>query len=315
MTNRSQLKIGLALGSGSARGWAHIGVIRALAELGIAPDIVCGCSIGSIVGAAYAAGNLDGFENWVCSLTRMEVARFIDVNLSLRGFVDAPRLHNFLHQHVCHEDRSIESLHLPFATVATELHTGREVWSTEGPVLDAVWASISLPGLFPPIKKQGRWMVDGGLVNPVPVSLCRALGADIVIAVNLNGDLMSRHLVQPSVMPSTESPPAEIAEMAQVNLFQSLKNKMWEYSTNFLNGDKDDVPSLFDAITGSVHIIQDRITRSRMAGDPPDVLLNPKLSHIGLLEFYRASEAVEEGRKCVTRLASEIQYVLNITPS
>ena len=311
MVNKSKLKVGLALGSGSARGWAHIGIIRELASLGVKPDIVCGCSIGSIVGAAYAADHLDKLEDWVCALSRMEVVRFLDLNLSLNGFVDAERLHDFFHNYVCHEDRNIQSLTVPFATVATELHSGREIWATQGSVLDAVWASISLPGLFPPIKKQGRWLVDGGLVNPVPVSVCRAMGADIVIAVNLNGDLLSRYIVKPESLQLTDE-----SEPEGTNFFVSLKNKVWQYSTSFVNGkEQEEIPGLFDAITGSMHIVQDRITRSRMAGDPPDVLLSPKLSHIGLLEFYRAQEAITEGKKCVTRMLSEIEYILDITPS
>jgi NTE family protein len=194
--NRSKKPIvGFALGGGSSRGWAHIGIIHALSEIGIEPDIVCGCSIGSIVGASYLAGNLDSLEQWVCSLTQIEVAKFFELNLSLQGFVDIERLQTFFTKYICQENTQFKDFSKVLATVSTDLETGREIWFTEGPVLNSVWASISLPGLFPPIQNQGRWLVDGGLVNPVPVSVCRALGADIVIAVNLNGDIVGKHFI------------------------------------------------------------------------------------------------------------------------
>ena len=184
--------IGLALGSGSSRGWAHIGILRSLAEIGIEAQIICGCSIGAMIGATYAAGNTDKLEDWVCSLTKRKLASFFEINLSLNGFVDASYLRSFLDNYVCEESTNIEDLNKTFAAVATELQTGREIWFTEGSVHKAVWSSMALPGLFPPIKYQEKWLVDGALVNPVPVSVCRALGADIVIAVSLNGDIVGR---------------------------------------------------------------------------------------------------------------------------
>jgi NTE family protein len=299
---RRDATIGLALGSGSSRGWSHIGILRALAEIGIEPDLVCGSSVGAVVGASYAAGNLDRLEGWVTSLTRTDVARFLDLNLSLSGFVDAPRLRSFFSEYVCAEDVRIEELGRTLATVSTDLETGREIWFTEGSVLDAVWASISLPGLFPPIRNQGKWLVDGGLVNPVPVSVCRALGADIVIAVNLNGAIVGKHFIH-KVKGETDEVPAD-------SLLSAVRKTVRSYSASFFgsNGTEDAVPGLFDAISGSINIVQDRITRSRMAGDPPDIILAPRLSHIGLMEFYRAREAIEEGRECVQRMLPEIRH-------
>jgi NTE family protein len=295
----ASLRIGLALGSGSSRGWAHIGVIKALAEVGIEPAIICGCSIGALVGASYAAGNLGQLEQWALSLTRLEIARYFDINLSLNGFVDTGKLQSFLVKHVCSEQARIENLEKTYGAVSTELETGREKWFTSGPVIDAVWASISLPGLFPPIQSKGRWLVDGGIVNPVPVSLCRALGADIVIAVNLNGDIVRKHISPKPKKPDSES---------MMDMFAATVKK---YSATIFSGKKprNAAPDLFNALASSINIMQDKITRSRMAGDPPDILLVPKLSHIGLLEFYRAAEAIEEGRGCVTRMLPEIHYV------
>ena len=299
---RQHTRIGLALGSGSARGWSHIGILRALAEIGIEPDLVCGSSVGAIVGASYAAGNLDKLEEWVTSLTRADVARFLDLNLSLNGFIDAPRLRSFFADYVCAEAVRIEELGRTFATVSTDLENGREIWFTEGSVLDAVWASMSLPGLFPPIRNQGRWLVDGGLVNPVPVSVCRAIGADKVIAVNLNGAIVGRHFLH-----RIED---EADQAAADGLLSMLRKTVKNYSSSLFgsNGTNDSAPGLFDAIIGSINIVQDRITRSRMAGDPPDIILAPRLSHIGLMEFYRAREAIQEGRECVQRMLPEIRH-------
>ena len=302
MSNKDNgsLRIGLALGSGSSRGWAHIGIIKALAELGVRPDIICGCSIGSIVGAAHAAGNLDRLEGWVRSLNKRDVAGFFELSLTLNGFVDAERLSSFLARHVCAEERVIEDLGISFASVSTDLASGREVWFTEGSVLNAIVASIALPGLFAPVRSQGRWLVDGGLVNPVPVSICHALGADIVIGVNLNGDIVGRHHV-PKVKPPARS-----------GALETLVDTLKTYSSTLFSSEKreEEPPSLFESIAGSINIVQDRITRSRMAGDPPDILLNPKLAHIGLLEFYRAEDAIAEGEDCVRRMLPEIKHVL-----
>jgi NTE family protein len=301
------MKIGLALGSGSSRGWAHIGVINALADLGIVPDIVCGTSIGSLVGASYVSNNLPQLETWVRSLSKFETAKFFEINRSFNGFVNTERLHRFFDQYVANKNSTIEGLTKQYAAVATDLESGREVWLTQGAVLAAVRASISLPGLFPAVNNNNRWLVDGGLVNPVPISTCRALGADIVIAVNLNGGLVGK---------SPKQQVAEIKDKEDSNdsVVDKFTDLVTDYTSSLFSSERQahQAPSLFDAIAGSVNITQDRITRSRMAGDPPDILLSPKLSDIGLLEFYRASEAIEEGRQCVQRKLSEIEYVLGL---
>ncbi len=297
------MNIGLALGSGASRGWSHIGVIRELIRQGIVPDIICGTSIGSLVGASYVSNNLEKLEEWVRSLTKFETARFFEINRSLNGFVNTERLHHFLNEYVAADNSVIEGLAKQYATVATDLETGREVWLTKGSVLEAVWSSISLPGLFPAIKNKNKWLVDGGLVNPVPVSVCRALGADIVIAVNLNGDIVGKHFQKPkNIIKKDRGVVGKITDLVEEYTAQVFPAKKV----------KDQPPNLFEAIAGSVNITQDRITRSRMAGDPPDVLLSPKLSHIGLLEFYHANEAISEGVECVQRMLPEIQHVLGV---
>jgi len=297
------MKIGLALGSGSSRGWAHIGIIKALTAQGIIPDIICGASIGSLVGASYVSNNLDKLEKWVSSLTKLETAKFFDFHLSLNGFVDEKRMHSFLDKFVADKNARIENLVKQYAAVATDLETGREVWLTKGLILESVWSSIALPGLFPAIKHNNKWLVDGGLVNPVPISVCHALGADIVIAVNLNGDLIGKR----------PEPSKEIIKQ-EPSVVNKLTNFIAEYTTSVFppTKDEDKPPTLFDAIAGSVNIAQDRITKSRMAGDPPDILLSPQLAHIGMLEFYRASEAIHEGEQCVKRMLPEIKYRLSV---
>ena len=284
--------VGLALGSGSARGWAHIGVIEGLEERGIVPDIVCGSSIGALVGGAYCAGHLETLRDWVCTLTWRDVMRYMDVTLAGGGLIQGERLMAFFRRKV--EDRPIEALARPFAAVATDLATGREVWLQSGLLMDAVRASIALPGLFTPVLRQGRWLVDGGVVNPVPVSLCRAMGADLVIAVDLNGDIVGKHLANHH----------EESDMLAV-LLARLPRRLRAQVEDLLRPQEDtgpESPGVMEVVAGAINIMQDRITRSRMAGDPPTVRLAPRLAHIELLAFDRAREAIAEGRACVQRM-------------
>ncbi len=327
------MKIGLALGSGSSRGWSHIGVIKALADLGIEPEIVCGTSAGAIVGAAYVANNLENLESWALSITKFETAKFFELKKSFNGFINGKRLQQFLAQHVAGHDIQIEQLAKRFAAVATDLETGREVWLNKGCLLDAIWPSFALPGLFSPVAHEHSWLIDGGLVNPVPVSLCRALGADLVIAVNLNGDLVAR---QPQLSLAKEKSKGKETKAEDKLVKKSKNNKentkqknnkkennsLVDKVTQYVSAktsevfatseDKKIPPSLFETLAGSVNIVQDRITKSRMAGDPPDILLTPRLADIGLLELYRAEEAIAEGRACVERMAPEIKHLLTV---
>ena len=315
------LKVGLALGSGAAKGWAHIGVIRALQKYGIEPEIVCGCSIGSIVGAAYAANSLDRLEDWVTSLTKLELAKYAE--LSFRsGLIDKERLQEGFVNHICNDNMQVEELGKIFGAVATDLHSGREVWFTQGEVLKAVWASIALPGLFSPVHSEDKWLVDGGLVNPVPVSMCRSLGADVVIAVDLNADIVGKHNRKSSESDTTarkkllksKHAMAQSAEKNDTKL-SNWRDSIVDYSAQlFPNLQKEQAPQapgMFETIAGSVNIMQDRITRSRMAGDPPDILLSPRLAHVGLLEFYRAEEAIQVGYDLTLQNLEQIRQVIS----
>jgi len=276
--------VALALGSGSARGWAHIGVLRQLESVGIRPDIVCGTSSGALVAAAYAVGELDRFEAWILQLKMRDVVSLMDVSLN-GGMLKGERLMAFFQRHFM--DCSVETLKLPFAAVATDLHSGQEVWLREGSITQAVRSSIALPGLFSPVWRDGRLLVDGGLVNPVPVSLARAMGADIVVAVDLNADILGRHLEPPTQQKVRSS----VGSAWRTRIPPAL-SALWPETEN----DVERMPSLIDVISASINIMQVRITRSRMAGDPANVVIAPRLASLGLLDFHRAAHAIEEGR-------------------
>jgi len=250
-------RIGLALGSGSARGWAHIGVIQELKEMGIEPGIVAGSSIGAIVGAAYASDQLDNFEKWVRSLTWKEIIKLLDMSMLGGGFIQGEKLFEFAQAHV--QEVAIESLPRTFGAVATDLDTGREVWFQEWALLDAVRASIGLPGLFTPVRIKNRWLVDGGLTNPVPVSLCRAMGAEVIIAVNLNGDIVGKH--SSSRKAKTDSVKVdENDESAFLDRISSqLKNTLYEKKDVLLSqlfGESRDAPGLVEVLASSINIMQ-----------------------------------------------------------
>jgi NTE family protein len=282
--------IGLALGGGAARGWSHIGVIRALDQAGIKPDIICGTSIGALVGAVYAAGELDRFEQWVLELKISDVVSYIDVSLS-GGLLKGERLMEFFRRDFV--DRAIEDLAIPFAAVATSLKTGAEIWLRDGSTLEAVRASIALPGLFEPSLKDGVILVDGGLVNPVPVSLARAMGADFVIAVDLTAGVLSQKLDFDQQKDKSDD--------QTVSWMTKLQEGLDSLVPAFVQKETD-LPSMLDVITSSINIMQIRITRSRMAGDPPEIIIAPHLAHIDLLDFHRAKEAIQEGEQAMNAM-------------
>lgn len=307
MTGPRKPVVGLALGSGSARGWAHIGVLRALEEAGIRPDLVCGSSIGAVVGSAYALGELDRFEKWALGLTGRTVWSFMDFKLA-GGMLKGERVIDFFRRNF--SDRDIEALDIPFAAVATALHSGTEVWLRSGSTADAVRASMALPGLFTPAQRDGRLLIDGGLVNPVPVSLARAMGADIVIAVDLNADLLGRHLHAPGSVATKARVPVMAADDDEATA--GWLSRMQDGFASLLPA-PDPVrvrnPSLLEVVLTSVNIMQVRITRSRMAGDPPEVVIAPQLAHLGVMDFYRAEEAIAEGRRAAEKTLPFLQQL------
>ena len=303
-------RIGLALGSGSARGWSHIGVIDALHEAGIEPDVVCGTSIGALVGGAYVAGGFDGLRQWAEAATWREIIALVDVRLARGGVVGGNLVMGFLHR--LGMTMAIEDCAKRFAAVATDLATGREIWFERGPLGDAVRASIALPGIFGPVRSGDKWLVDGGLSNPVPVSVCRALGAEIIIAVNLNGDLLGRRFQtesdQTAVAPSSAVPVEFIARRFG-QLPVGLREQVTLMATGLMSHGPTS-PGYFEVLANSINIMQDHITRTRLAGEPPHVMLLPRLRQIGLMEFNRAKEAIAEGRLCVEQALPMIRRLV-----
>jgi len=283
-------KLGIALGSGSARGWAHIGVLRALAEQGITPNFIAGCSMGAMVGAACAAGRIEDLENWALSLDWKGVVGLLDLGLR-GGLIKGDRLLNM------YQGRFVEcqfsELALPFAAVATELATGKELWLREGKVSDAVRASCTVPGLFKPVWLDGRYVVDGSVVNPIPVSLCRAMGAEVVIAVDL-GYHMDRRFPPDPQEPSKAGPQRR-------RLFTVLGPS---------KGPDVPPPSIMDALLGAIDVMQERITRARLVSEPPEVLLTPRLGKLGPFEYHRAALAIAEGRAVVAQNLPAIRGAL-----
>jgi NTE family protein len=354
-------KIGIALGSGSAKGWSHIGVIRGLQEANIAIDIVCGSSIGALVGGAFAAGKLDEAEKLVRELAWSDIMGFMEVPVPRSGIINSEKIAEYLRQRI--GDPNIEDLPLPFAAVATDLTSGQEVWMRQGSLIEAIRASISMPGMFTPCFREGRLLVDGGLVNPIPVSLCRSMGANTVIAVNSNTDVKIQYELtslpvlgtQPKTEPEEEEPGLRIRDLlfAGLTLYvterikrgksaitgrsaeedgKGLRDHLMGYLTDYINATMKQgksialgqitedgtfrEPSLLEVILASINLMGDRIGRQRLAGDPPDVMILPHVSHIGPLEFNRADEVIEAGRRALNlmlpMLRDQIGFVVTI---
>lgn len=301
-------KIGLALGGGAARGWAHIGVIRALAAAGIKPDIVVGTSMGAVVGGCHLAGQLDELEDFARSLTKRRVFGYLDFNLAGTGLISGQKLCERLERHL--GDRRIEDLERRFTAVATEIGSGHEVWLSRGRLADAIRASYALPGIFKPVKIDGRWLFDGALVNPIPVSVCRALGARYVIAVNLNYDISCRSAAANAIVSQVEREETAVAEEPVVNEKAGVGAR-W-LLTRQLFGRGDDAPGISTVMVDALNIVQDRIARSRLAGDPPDSLISPRLHGIGLFDFHRAEDAIARGEAATRREAEDIARELKL---
>ena len=289
-----QRKIGFALGAGSARGWAHIGVLRALSDEGVKPDLIAGSSVGALVGAAFAAGRLDQLETWALALDWKSLLGLLDIRLR-GGLIKGERVADFFREQFV--EREFSELAIPFAAVATDVASGQEIWLREGRVSDAVRASIAVPGLFRPVLREGRHLVDGGVVNPVPVSLCRAMGADVVIAVDVGSDIVGRHARK------------NREEWATRTGRHPLFGKLFP-GRGDAPAEEDGTgapPSMLQALMGSIDVMQVRISRSRLAGEPPDVLLTPRLAHLSSLDYHRAEIAIAEGREAVARMLPAIR--------
>ena len=301
--------IGLALGGGAARGFAHIGIVRTLIAHGIVPNVVVGTSIGAVVGGAYAAGHLDTLEEWARSLQPRNILGYLDIRLNGSGLIGGDKLAAQLEAAI--GQTLIEDLPLKFATVATEVRTGHEIWLTHGRMVDAMRASYALPGIFSPVLVGDRWLVDGALVNPVPVSAARALGAEIVIAANLSSDVFTHS--HDDLFPrragrragggrSKPAPP----KRGFGKLFSAERTMKREF---FGGGGR---PGISTVMVDAFNIMQDRITRARLAGDPPDLLISPRVGQIGWFDFHRADDLIAFGARAAERAIDSIQEAIQI---
>ncbi len=297
------MKVGIALGAGAARGWAHIGIIQALEKLGVKIDIVAGSSIGAYVGAAYASGRLQPLREWATSLTEWQVLSLMGVGIRRGGLASGQKVFDKLASEFCVE--TFEEMEKPFAVVATDLYSGREVVFNSGALGESVQASCAIPALFSPIAHEDRWLVDGAVVNPVPVNLCRQLGADFVIAVNLNADFRPQRLEKAKIE-------HEEIQRKTDDFFTKSQNVVRQWFSPETKPNKSNPPGILSIMSSSLEILQARVTRSRLAGDPPDVLIEPQLTDVGLMEFHRAGEMCQRGEETVNRLAEQIRYQLVI---
>ncbi|SHL70531.1 NTE family protein [Bradyrhizobium lablabi] len=300
--------IGLALGGGAARGLAHIGIVRTLVAHGIVPNVVVGTSIGAVVGGAYAAGHLDTLEKWARGLQPRNILSYLDIRLNGSGLIGGDKLAAQLEAAI--GPILIEELPLKFATVATEVRTGHEIWLTHGRMVDAMRASYALPGIFSPVLVGDRWLVDGALVNPVPVSAARALGAEIVIAANLSSDVFTHSTTIYSHGPSTEAPEAVIEPARPKRGLGKFFSPERTMKREFFGGGGR--PGISSVMVDAFNIMQDRITRARLAGDPPDLLISPRVGQIGWFDFHRADDLISFGARAAERAIDSIQEAIHI---
>jgi NTE family protein len=300
--------IGLALGGGAARGFAHIGIIRTLVAYGIVPNVVVGTSIGAVIGGTFAAGHLDTLETWARSLQPRNVLSYLDLKLNGSGLIGGDKLAAELE--VALGRTLIEDLPLKFATVATEVRTGHETWLTHGHIVEAMRASYALPGIFAPVLVGDRWLVDGALVNPVPVSAARALGAEIVIAANVSSDIFahSTTIYSHGASAAAQDTPAEpVPPRRGLGKFFSAERAV---KREFFGGGGR--PGISSVMVDAFNIMQDRITRARLAGDPPDLLITPRVGEIGWFDFHRADELIAHGTRAAERAIASIQEVIEV---
>ncbi|WP_349631294.1 patatin-like phospholipase family protein [Bradyrhizobium sp. AUGA SZCCT0222] len=303
--------IGLALGGGAARGFAHIGIIKTLVAHGIHPNVVVGTSMGAVIGGGFASGNLEKVEEWARGLQPRNIFSYLDIRLNGSGLIGGSRLAAQLETTM--GQGLIEDLPVKFATVATEVRTGHEIWLTHGRMIDAMQASYALPGIFSPVLIGDRWLVDGALVNPVPVSAARALGAEIVIAANLSSDVFTHSTTIYAHGPSAElavvpeAAPEPATPKRGLGKFFSAERTV---KREFFGAPGR--PGISTVMVDAFNIMQDRITRARLAGDPPDLLISPRVGKIGLFDFHRADDLIAHGVRAAERAIDSIQEAIHI---
>lgn len=303
MSPPARLRIGLALGSGSARGLAHIGVLRALKEARIEVDVVAGTSMGAVIGAVFAAGKLDGLTAKLLNLDWQSIVALLDPVFPRSGLIDGQKIAEFVRAHV--PSARIEDLLLPFAAVATDITNGEQVVATTGDLTEAVRASIAVPGIVIPVRSNGRVLVDGGLVNPVPVSVARAMGADLVIAVDLNHDIVTGRLSHPAAYANGNDHAPIMARLLES--LQAINSPVLTQFEAWLHkAPQEPLPGIFDVLLASLYIMQARVTEATLQQDRPEILIQPPLGAVRFMEFDRAEEIIDIGYRCAVEQLAQL---------
>lgn len=268
-------RIALVLGSGGARGLAHIGIIQHIESLGHKIVYISGCSMGALVGGIYAAGQLEPYAEWVRKLEKRDIFNLLDLAFGWTGLFKGDRLMGVLKELV--GDHVIEDLPIGFTAVATDLREQREIWLNRGPLFDAIRASIAIPMVFTPHVYLGRVLVDGGLLNPIPIAPALNQAADMIIAVNLNAHSRSSR--------------SRAAQLAQLDAGDEVQPP---------SDEGPNLPGLIDLMTGSLDLMQNSIARMKLASYTPDIVIDVPRDACLFYEFYRAEELIALGRDCAT---------------
>lgn len=276
----------MALGGGGARGCAHVGVIKALLSAGLDIRFIAGTSIGSVVGGVFASGDLEPFEQYLLGIKWTDVVKYFDPGVPYRGLFKGNKVVKLLDQLITRKE--FKDLVIPFTAVATNLETGEEVRLNQGKVIDAIRASIAIPGIFTPLKKGRRFLVDGGVVNPVPVDVARQMGAEVVVAVDLNHEFIREKL-------------------------HSRKRRHLErnHIVEWLTPER---PNIIDIIENSVFMMQNEITEKKMELNRPDILIRPELGSARIFDFHRSKELINEGFACMNRAIPALKEILDSIP-
>lgn len=308
----SPTRVSLALGSGGARGYAHIGAIQVIEERGMEVVTIAGSSMGALVGAVHAAGVLPAYTEWALGLTQLDVLRLLDLSLASPGAIRAERV--LARTQELLGGRLIEDLPIPFTAVATDLAARREVWFQRGPVDLAIRASIALPGIFSPVVHNGRLLVDGGMLNPVPIAPTVAVASDLTIAVSLGGGRQHRMGESAAVETAEPRPVDEWLERFRRGAAHAMDSDFARAMLTRFAAGGDNVPpapelqggapqalppglTKFDVMSQSLEAMQEVVTRYRLAGFPPDLLITVPKDACRTLDFHRARVMIELGRR------------------
>lgn len=292
MTNGKKT-VSLVLGSGGARGLAHIGIIHWLEEHGYTIEAISGSSMGALIGGIYAAGKLDVYTKWVSELRQSDVLRLLDFTFSGAGLFSGERVMDTLRKLV--GDARIENLPIDFTAVATDLDNEKEVWLSQGSLFDAIRASISIPSIFVPVKHKGRLLVDGGLLNPIPIAPTVRNMTDLTIAVNLSGK-REKALDKLADHQASEEAAANEGLHAGIARFIDSLEEMLDVDLDTLKRDSEEAePDLYDIMTRSLESMQNTITHFKLAGYTPDYIIDIPANACHLFDFHRAREMIELG--------------------